>query len=73
MVGGSLDNVNLMQSSDSPLNASLNPTGSGQAPGSSGHNPPSSQGGVHQAVQLNKKIIGTRKRNAREKSYDSYN
>ena len=36
-----------------------------------GHNGGSHQ--AHQVVQLNKKILGNRKRNNRDKSYDSYN
>ena len=56
---GSLDNS---LTNDNQLNMSNNmPT----APGS--------PGASQNVVQLNKKIIGTRKRNAREKSYDSYN
>ncbi len=39
MVGGSLDNVNMLQSSESPLNASLNQN--------LNNNPPNSQGGHH--------------------------
>ena len=56
MVGGSLDQVNLMQNSENKSN--------------NGSPPP---GNTNQSVQLKQKIMGGRKRNAREKSYDSYN
>jgi len=67
MVGGSLNNVNLMASADSSLNTSI--TGQNPGPTGASPNPSASQGGV----QLNKKMMGNRKRNNREKSYDSYN
>mmetsp|Transcript_1901 Transcript_1901/g.2659 ORF Transcript_1901/g.2659 Transcript_1901/m.2659 type:complete len:80 (+) Transcript_1901:968-1207(+) len=67
MVGNSLDQVNLMQN-DSGLGNS-HP----QNPLSAGHNSGPLSGSVQQVVQLNKKIMGKRKRNGREQSYDSYN
>lgn len=48
----------------------------GQAHQGHGSHQMSHNGGSHQAhqvVQLNKKILGNRKRNNRDKSYDSYN
>jgi hypothetical protein len=77
--------MNLMQSNDSGLNGNNqidqnNTSGQQQQNDNNGGNSPQPGSGhlqmghgSHQVVQLNKKIIGTRKRNNRDKSYDSYN
>jgi|DEB0MinimDraft_12_1074336.scaffolds.fasta_scaffold26245_1 hypothetical protein len=66
-VDNSINNHMGGQSNDISLNMSQTYNG----PASPHGHMPQSQGNGH--VSLNKKMIGGRKRNNREKSYDSYN
>ena len=75
-LNNSMDGVNLLNSNDQlggiarnqiTTPANKNDRGGSPSPGPSAHP-------VHQGVSLNKKILGTRKRNqGREKSYEQYN